>query len=233
MSRFDALVLSCEHGGNAVPAAYRRLFRGEAPTLATHRGYDLGALEVARSLAKKLHAPLFKSETTRLLIDLNRSLGRPGLWSEFSGGLSEAERQVVIDRYYAPYRAAVTDKVWKLLGKGKRVLHFSVHSFTPMLRGSVRNADWALLYDPRRKPEAALALEIYAKLKAGAEDLRLRRNYPYVGVSDGFTTSLRKRFPASSYAGMEIEMNQALSALASERPRLVRVLASALGEVLG
>ena len=232
MSRFDTLVLSCEHGGNDVPAAYRRLFNGEGRTLATHRGYDLGALEVARALAKKLQAPLFKSETTRLLIDLNRSLGRTGLWSEFSSGLSDAERQAVIDRYYAPYRAAVTDEVAKLIGKRKRVLHFSVHSFTPVLRGSVRNADWALLYDPRRKPEAALAQELFAKLKAGAEDLRLRRNYPYVGVSDGFTTSLRKRFPASSYAGMEIEMNQALSSLASKRPQLVRALASALVEVL-
>lgn len=32
-------------------------------------------------------------------------------------------------------------------------------------------------------------------------------NYPYLGKSDGFTTSLRKQFPFQ-YIGIELEINQ-------------------------
>ncbi|MFZ4076699.1 MAG: hypothetical protein ACOYKA_01815 [Legionellaceae bacterium] len=35
-------------------------------------------------------------------------------------------------------------------------------------------------------------------------------NYPYQGRSDGFTSSLRKRFSEHDYVGFELESNQAL-----------------------
>ena len=40
--------------------------------------------------------------------------------------------------------------------------------------------------------------------------LRIRRNYPYLGKTDGFTSFLRKKYSAKFYAGIEIEINQAL-----------------------
>ena len=45
------LLVTCEHGGNRVPKEYRRLFAGWEPVLASHRGYDPGALTLARELA--------------------------------------------------------------------------------------------------------------------------------------------------------------------------------------
>lgn len=36
-------LITCEHGGNEVPTAFARLFRGHRRLLATHRGYDAGA----------------------------------------------------------------------------------------------------------------------------------------------------------------------------------------------
>jgi hypothetical protein len=33
-------------------------------------------------------------------------------------------------------------------------------------------------------------------------------NYPYQGKADGFTTTLRRKWPADSYVGIEIEVNQ-------------------------
>ncbi len=39
-------------------------------------------------------------------------------------------------------------------------------------------------------------------------DLKVRRNYPYTGKSDGFTAYLRRRFPADVYVGIELEINQ-------------------------
>jgi hypothetical protein len=36
----------------------------------------------------------------------------------------------------------------------------------------------------------------------------VRRNYPYVGYSDGLTTYLRTRFDDRQYSGIELEINQ-------------------------
>ena len=69
------LLVSCEHGGNRVPKAYAPLFAGAADVLATHRGFDIGALEVARAFGRRLGVTPFTATTTRLVVDLNRSPG--------------------------------------------------------------------------------------------------------------------------------------------------------------
>ena len=66
----DALIITCEHGGCEVPALYAPLFAGHEALLQTHRGWDMGALALARELARAFNAPLFSATTTRLLIDL-------------------------------------------------------------------------------------------------------------------------------------------------------------------
>ena len=62
------LLVTCEHGGNRVPKRYRRLFAGWESVLASHRGYDPGALTLARELARAFDAPLVASTVTRLLV---------------------------------------------------------------------------------------------------------------------------------------------------------------------
>ena len=69
-------LISCEHGGNRIPLRYRPLFEGYEHLLHSHRGYDSGALSMAKKLAITLHSPLFAATTSRLLIDLNRSIGK-------------------------------------------------------------------------------------------------------------------------------------------------------------
>jgi hypothetical protein len=44
-------LITCEHGGNDVPAEYAELFRGREAMLQSHRGYDRGALRMARDFA--------------------------------------------------------------------------------------------------------------------------------------------------------------------------------------
>ena len=70
----DGLVVTCEHGGNRIPAPYRDLFHAHDALLDSHLGYDLGALNLARALAKAFAAPLVASTVSRLLVDLNRSI---------------------------------------------------------------------------------------------------------------------------------------------------------------
>ena len=103
----DRLVVTCEHAGNVVPERYRPLFDGHEHLLPTHRGWDPGALLLAREMAERFHAPLYFDETTRLLVDLNRSVGNPELHSEATRHLSLRERREILEAYYHPHRKRV------------------------------------------------------------------------------------------------------------------------------
>lgn len=208
MARTDHVLITCEHGGNRIPPRYRVLFAGFEALLHSHRGYDPGALAVARKLARTFAAPLFISTTSRLLIDLNRSIGHPKLYSEAARNAPAGVRREILGRHYLPYRDAVEAHIAESISHGSRVIHLSSHSFTPVLDGMVRNADIGLLYDPARAGEAELCRRWQARLKSQAPELKVRRNYPYTGRSDGFTAFLRRRFPSDLYVGIELEINQ-------------------------
>jgi predicted N-formylglutamate amidohydrolase len=207
MPTFVPLV-TCEHGGNELPSPYQVHFRRAQDLLDSHRGYDPGALGLARRLARTLSAPLFFSTTSRLLVDLNRSLGHRSIHAELLRSLSKQDKDEIIRRYYQPYRDQVEQRVRQARQQGERVCHLSIHSFTPSLHGEVRRADVAVLYDPRRPREKQLANQWLTAIDTHFPGLQLRRNYPYRGTADGFTTHLRRRFPATDYVGLELEVNQ-------------------------
>ncbi|HVS10859.1 MAG TPA: N-formylglutamate amidohydrolase [Planctomycetota bacterium] len=221
------LLLTCEHGGHSVPARWRPLFRGQRRLLASHRGWDIGALRVARALARRLDVPLVASTTTRLLVDLNRSLGHRKLLSELTRGLPREERARLIERHWRPHRAEVERRCERSIAAGRRVLHVAVHSFTPVLDGQVREVDVGLLYDPARALERRIGRAMQRELARALPKLRVRRNQPYHGTSDGLTTHLRRRFDAGAYAGIELELNQALLGDKGEEG-LVRAVEDAL-----
>lgn len=200
--------VSCEHASNRVPQPYRHLFAGQETILETHRGYDIGILAFAEALAAEFQAPLLSSDVTRLLVDLNRPLGSRSLFSEFPRRLPETERQELIRRYHQPYWRAAEDIVAGMISSRCRVLHLSVHSFTPALNDHVRNADIGLLYDPRRAAEKSWCLHWQQHLAERQPTLRIRRNYPYRGNAAALVTALRKRFSEENYLGLELEVNQ-------------------------
>lgn len=201
-------LVTCEHAGNRIPSRYRSLFQEQQALLRSHRGYDAGALRIARELSASLSAPLLVSTASRLLIDLNRSLGHPQLFSEVTRGVSGESRHEILTRYYRPYRTEAETLIAREIEHGARVIHISCHSFTPEMNGKLRNADLGLLYDPARAAEAALCRRWRIALKACAAALKTRMNYPYAGTADGFTVYLRRRFPAERYLGIELEINQ-------------------------
>lgn len=201
-------IFTCEHGGNHIPRQYAQLFRGHERLLQGHRGWDQGALQLARACARDCNAPLYFSEVSRLLIDLNRSPHHRALYSTPVRGLDAAAKQNIHDKYYLPYRQRVEAAI--LRSRRRPLLHLSFHSFTPELDGEIRHTDIGLLYDPARALEKEFCLLLKAALQASFPQLRIRRNYPYRGTADGFTTYLRTRFPARAYAGIELEINQGL-----------------------
>ncbi len=202
------LVLSCEHATNRVPADLATAFRGAGAALRSHRAWDPGALELARELARRLGAPLVAARCSRLVVDANRSAHHPRVLSEWTRRLPPERRERILAAHWAPHREQVERLVREARAEGGPVLHVSVHSFTPRLAGRARRADVALLYDPARARERDLADRWLGALAARRPDLRLRRNYPYRGTSDGLTTALRRAFPAAGYLGVELEVSQ-------------------------
>lgn len=215
------VVVSAEHAGNRVPAEYRALFRGREALLASHRGWDPGTATLAAALAHRLGAALFLADVTRLVVDLNRSPSHPGVFSEITRALSDARRRDLLREHHEPHRARVATHVAECLERGERVLHLGVHSFTPILGGVPRRADVALLYDPARPLERALAGEWCRALKLRLPEAAVRRNHPYRGASDGLTTTLRRRFAPDRYLGIEIEVGQRLVGADGNFPKWV------------
>lgn len=204
----DALIITCEHGGREVPPEYAHLFTDLKDLLETHRGWDPGALVLAQELAATFAAPLFTATTTRLLIDLNRSIGHKRLYSEATRALPRAARGRIVTQHYRPYRDAVAAEVARQIALGKRVTHIASHSFTPELGGVVRQADVAWLYNAKRAGEGVLARQWQAALRSRRPDLKLRRNYPYEGKDDGQMLQLRRCHAPDQYLGLELEVNQ-------------------------
>lgn len=226
-------LVTCEHGGHDVPPGLRALFAGADSLLASHRGWDAGALHLARRLAEALEAPLRFSTTTRLVVDPNRAAHNPAVFSEWTRMLPLPERAALLAAHHAPYRTAVDADVRAAAERGV-VVHLAIHSFTPVLDGVVRTAELALLYDPRRERERALGAAWAAGLGRALPELRVRRNYPYRGRSDGLTTWLRGRHAPERYLGLEVEVSQALLDVRGHVPeRVAAALVATLCRAVG
>lgn len=222
------LLLTCEHGGNEVPDAWRTLFAGHEMLLASHRGWDPGALDAARVLSGALGAPLVSATTTRLLVDLNRSPGHPRLFSSLTRPLPDADRARILREHYWPFRERVIAEVERMAAAGP-VVHVSVHTFTPVLDGLFRRVDIGLLYDPSRAAERTLCAAWHKALRASFPELRVRRNQPYRGTADGFTRALRRLHPDPAYTGIELELSQAIV----DTPTLAARIAATLAPLTG
>lgn len=203
----SALLFSCEHGGNHVPAELQYLFKHGNRVLASHRGLDKGALLIASVAAKKFGVPLVFSEISRLVIDLNRSLHHRAIFSEFTRDCPKETRNEIIERYYKIYREQIDAFITNSVKQKRAILHLSFHSFTPRMANIERNADIGLLYDPARKREKIFCRRLQKAIHS-CSDYVVRLNYPYRGNADGLTTALRKKYAEICYAGIEIEVNQ-------------------------
>ncbi len=228
------LILTCEHAGNEVPPQLREQLGIPPRVVDSHRGYDRGSLEIAQRLARACRAELLVSQTSRLVVDLNRSERSPELFSRYAERLSQKQRDELLQRYYLPFREKVRESIARQIAVGGRVRHLSVHTFTPIRNGVKRTADVGLLYDPQRTSERTFAVQWRKTIERLDPSLRVRMNYPYLGTDDGHTTDLRMRF-SDDYAGIELEVNQAFFRAGRSlrrRAALLEVLSEALVSVI-
>ncbi|HEY9183121.1 MAG TPA: N-formylglutamate amidohydrolase, partial [Gammaproteobacteria bacterium] len=107
----NVLVLTCEHGGNKIPRQYAHLFRGAGKVLATHRGWDPGALTLARLLSRRLGRPLHAITWSRLFVEANRAPTNRRIWSRYTKDLPRPERDRILERWWRPHRQDVEKAV--------------------------------------------------------------------------------------------------------------------------
>ena len=216
-----ALMITCEHASNALPDFVLRAFRDgngiPEDVLASHRGYDIGAYNIFSILVKRLKPDFHcSSRFSRLVVDMNRSSTSKSFYSEYTAGLPsmvKAHMLTLWEKYREKienFVAGIIPAKERKLDKGVlKVIHLGIHSFTPVLNGVERDADVGILYDPSRPAEAKIAATLIKSIHERAPWLKIRKNYPYLGKSDGLTTTLRQKF-GPAYAGIEIEINQRL-----------------------
>ncbi|GIW74819.1 MAG: N-formylglutamate amidohydrolase [Phycisphaerales bacterium] len=229
----EVVVLSCEHGGHEVPAAYAALFRGARDELRSHRGWDPGALGVARRMAERTSWPLIACTFTRLLVEPNRSPDSPQLFSAYTRRLGQADRQALLSGFYHRHRGSVERTVLDAVRAGRRVLHVAVHTCVDELDGRRRALEVGLLMDPSRPAELGVCRAWRRALAELEPAWRLPFNEPYLGTDDGLTTWLRTRLPTEAYAGVEVEVRQGLVARRRDQRAVGDRLAESLGRVLG
>ncbi|MCP4379918.1 MAG: N-formylglutamate amidohydrolase [Hyphomicrobiales bacterium] len=178
------LILLCDHAENRLPAEYGTL--GLPPAeFERHIAYDPGAGAVTRGLAERLGAPAALTTFSRLLIDPNRSEDDPTLIMRLSDGaivpgnhrVDAAERQRRLERYYAPYHAAVEGMIDRSIAAGVIPALVSVHSFTPLWRGRARPWQIGILWDA----DPRLSLPMVEHLAAD-RSLLVGDNEPYSGA---------------------------------------------------
>jgi predicted N-formylglutamate amidohydrolase len=206
------IVFSCEHGGNQIPVECAAQFSTPRAKqlLHSHRGWDPGALEAAQSLATQAGQPLIASTITRLAVDLNRSLDHPNVHSEIVSQMSQRQRDRLVRHYYAPYRKELAKRLQEAVQAKHFVLHLSIHTFTPRLRGVLRDFEIGLLFDPARTNESWICSRWQQHLTQLSPRLRVEMNRPYLGIDDGLTTAMRAQFADRQYAGIELEINSRL-----------------------
>lgn len=226
------LFISCEHGGNDIPPSYQHLFAEQQSVLDSHLGFDFGSLSLAKALSETCECRHTFTTTSRLLVDCNRSKTNPRVFSEFTNTLPKSEKQNIINHHYLPYRNQAEGFIQNYIEQGSQVLHLSMHTFTPVFNSITRNAAIGLLYDPSRHGEKEVARLWYSLLTQYPPSYRIRMNYPYRGGSDGFTSSLRKKYTEEQYLGIEVETNQAILQDPHSFAEVQTILSASLKELL-
>lgn len=231
--RPEVVILSCEHGGNEVPAECAHLFKDASGVLASHRGWDIGALGVAHRFAELTSFPLIACTFTRLLVEPNRSPDSGKLFSPYTAVLDDGARAAIQREYYDRHRSSVERTIADAIAAGRRVLHVGVHSCTDELDGHIRELEASLLFDPDRASDRDACHAWNRELARVQPAWRLPFNEPYKGTDDGLTTWLRGRFPVDMYAGVEVELRQGLILEPKAQRAVGEALAASLVAALG
>jgi predicted N-formylglutamate amidohydrolase len=190
-------VLICEHAGQLIPTSQGSLGI-DAETMSTHIGWDIGAAELSRALSKLLDAPLIMQRYSRLWFDCNRDIDAADAIVEVSDGttipanlnLSMEDCKLRYELAYQPFCEAITEVIDACVARGESPAIVTIHSFTPVFKGEVRELHLGVLHDT----DSTLADGILGRTSKANEsvvsfEIDAQRNKPYA-AKDGVTHTL-------------------------------------------
>ncbi|MEM7041875.1 MAG: N-formylglutamate amidohydrolase [Pseudomonadota bacterium] len=194
------LILS-DHSGCSIPAYLNDLGLPEHERR-RHIGWDIGATDMTRRLAKRLDAPAVLNHVSRLVIDPNRYPYSPTSIPAVADGtvvpgnqdLSLEEQQRRIRLSFIPYHRAISKQIARLRRRVGVPVIICMHSFTPAMQKEWRPWEAGVLFSQ----DDRLARPVLDGLR---EDMSLciGANQPYSGEHpDSFSLqfhALRPGFP--------------------------------------
>ena len=200
----NKILVLCDHASYRVPPML-----GYVPQeiLLDHYGWDIGALPVARALARELSSPLIYSNFSRLLIDPNRGEGAKDLIREdltipLNTRIDAEKRAQRIALFYDPYHR----EIGSFLGRSPDIVFIiAVHTFTPILGGKARVWDTGLIYDSNHSGDVLCARFIMNFLRD--EGFLVGDNQPYPHL---LGDSLARHAISRNIVGVGIEIKNNL-----------------------
>lgn len=201
------LLLVCDHASNRVPAALDELGLPRE-RLTEHIAVDIGAAAVTRLLTPALGASAILAGYSRLVIDCNRALDDPSSIPSLSDGvaipgnrnLSDTARGARRSEIFTPYHASIARR----LGAASTVpALISIHSFTPVMLGSVRPWHVGVLWDD----DPRIAVPLLSAL-GGEAGLIVGDNKPYSAREPrGYTVSHHAHTPGFPHVAIELRQD--------------------------
>ena len=226
------LLIVCDHAGRRVPPSID-LGIGDAE-LSRHIGWDIGAADLARELARLLDAPLILNHVSRLVIDANRRPGLPSSIPVVADGcaipanqeLTVAAARKRVAAFWLPYHRAIARRLAASRRLGTVPALIAVHSYTPELAGVARPWHLGVL----SRGDMRLATPLLAAL-GRHEELVVGDNLPYSGLVDfGFTLEFHAQRTGLPHVMVEVRQDEIAT-----RPRAqtyAHLIAAALDEPL-
>ncbi len=227
------VLITCDHASRRVPKSLHNLGL-DAAHLKQHIGWDIGAAEVSRHLARKLDAPAILAGYSRLVIDCNRNLDDPTSMPAVSDGvavpgnkdLSPGDRAQRAEALFKPYHRAIETALEAFTARGVNPAVLSIHSFTPVMNGFQRPWHIGILWDK----DPRMAVPILAALRR-EPGLVVGDNEPYSAREPaGYT--VRTHAEKRGLPHLNVELRQDLvgtdAGTTGWAERLVRVLTPVL-----
>lgn len=194
------IIITCEHGGNQIPIRYRSLF--DEKVLLQPSAWDEGALDIALSLAEAMDVPCFAHQTSRLLVDVDLSLGNSALFTLQSTLLGDADRQNILERYYFPYRLRLESTIAM---SDKALLHVSLHTTHE------QEEDVTLIFNSKRTLENQCVDLLIEVLRNAPGRFHVALHDVDNVLNDSIIQYLRTRFDDEAYAGLTLIVHKRLT----------------------
>lgn len=224
------VLLVCEHASRRLPASLGTLGLDEA-ALASHIAWDIGGLAVAETMSDALDATLVRQAYSRLAYDCNRPPDSPAAVPASSeiyqvpgnAGLTAQQLRARADTFYHPFQDTISRMVGQRIAAGRQVMIVTVHTFTPVYFGKVRDVAIGILHDT----DSRLADALLAAMAGDTGEFRIARNEPY-GPQDGVTHTLRRQALPLKLPNVMIEVRNDLVVTHAGQARIGALLADRL-----